>query len=131
MLELSQAQTKEIQEVGRKLAEWRANYGRPTPIPAELWSRAIALAAHLGASTVARELHLSPTLLRRKMKESREIFPVENAGAAFVELLASVGNTITECEIEVEGSRSGTKVSLRLRNVAPVELGVLLRELVS
>lgn len=49
-------------------AQWRSSVPRPSPIPAELWAQAVALATTLGASPVARALKLDYYTLKQRMK---------------------------------------------------------------
>jgi hypothetical protein len=119
--------TTSIEEARLELAEWRKQHRPPTPIPAELWAKAVDLAGRIGIGPTARALGLDHGALKRRAGESSA--PNLTAPAAFVELLAPVSGNIAECALEVESNR-GARMRVVMKDVVPHGLACIIREFV-
>jgi hypothetical protein len=58
----------EIEELGRRLEEWRGNHVRPTRLPEELWEAAVVIAMREGIYRTSRALHLDYANLKRRVQ---------------------------------------------------------------
>ena len=74
---------EDMQELHRRLEEWRATHRPRSPLPDELWSMAVGLAQRHNIHRVARTFGLDYGALKRRMPGSTPE-PV----ATFVELIA-------------------------------------------
>jgi len=111
MTRLPLAQVEEhLSHVTQQFAQWRAS--RPTPrgrIPHSLWAQAIALTQQLPLTRVAKQLGLTPQVLKRRRDEARTVVvpPPVPCPPPFVEVQAPAWRTST-AEVEVQradGSR--------------------------
>lgn len=113
-------------ELRADLAAWRETHTAPTPIPEALWTRAATLAAQHGICKTARALRLDYAALKRRTNLPT---PAPASAATFIELLAPVASGyIAECALEVESNR-GVRLRVVMKNVAPLGLASIIREL--
>jgi hypothetical protein len=111
MTRLPLTQVKEhLRYATQQFAQWRAS--RPTPrgrIPQPLWAQAIALTQHLPLTRVAKQLGLTPQVLKRHRDEARTVAvsPPAPCPPHFVEVQAPAWRTsIAEVEVQrADGSR--------------------------
>lgn len=117
-----------LEQVRLLLEEWRQHHKAPTPIPQELWSKAVDLAGRYGVGQTAKTLRLDYAALKRRQSEGT--IPVREAPAEFMELLSPVSAGIAECALEVE-SAQGARMRVVMKNVAPKGLATILRDFVA
>jgi hypothetical protein len=111
MTRLPLAQVEEhLRHVTQQFAQWRAS--RPTPrgrIPQPLWAQAIALTEHWPLTRVAKQLGLTPQVLKRRREATRPVAvaPPAPCPPHFVEVPAPAWRTSTaEGEVQrADGSR--------------------------
>ena len=129
--------TDQLQQVGRRLKQWRKVHPPRTRLPEEVWAAAVEVAGEEGIYATARALRLDYANLKRRVEEarSRVIAPargtpitratgrtrartrkatVREAGSTdFVELLTgSIG--ATDCVIELEGGGGRMRIQMKL-----------------
>lgn len=118
-----------LEQAKLELAQWRSENGAPTPIPGEIWEKAVQLARRHGVGEVARALRLDYGRLKRRVEGLNPAVstpPINQS--TFIELLPlSAPAVIGRCKVEVE-SRRGDGLRLTLRDVAPSALARLIRE---
>jgi hypothetical protein len=124
----NRTQSKAMTELRRRLDAWRSSHRAPTPIPDELWDKAVDLAGDHGLYRTARDLHLDYGALKKRA-EARACNPAAASGPQFLELLVptAAAPTIAECALEVE-SASGAKMRIAMKNIPPAGLASILRE---
>ena len=114
MTQLPLAQVEEhLHHVTQQFAQWRAS--RPTPrgrIPHLLWAQAIALTQHLPLTRVAKQLGLTPQVLKRRREATRTVAVSSPAPGPphFVEVQAPAWRPST-AEVEVERT-DGTRLRI-------------------
>jgi hypothetical protein len=74
-----------LTELSTALSEWRRNHRPRSPIPEELWSRAVALAQELGFADVFRATKLDYYALKRRVQGGRGAVVPAPGSATFVE----------------------------------------------
>ncbi len=106
--------------VQRKLSRWREQHGgRGHPIPAELWTLAVEVAAIKGVNTTARALGVDRARLARRVERSVGA-PVAQTGPA-----AEVGTTaFVEVDTHSVFARGQTVVRLTRRDGEQLEIAV-------
>lgn len=113
---------EDMQELHRRLEQWRATHRPRSPLPDELWSMAVGLAQRHNIHRVARTFRLDYGALKRRMPGSA-LQPT----ATFVELLAPASGSITECTLEVDSANGGQKVRIQMKGVPPAGLAAVIR----
>ena len=116
---------EDMQELHRRLEEWRATHRPRSPLPDELWSMAVGLAQQHNIHRVARTFGLDYGALKRRMPGSG-LKPT----ATFVELIAPSWGSIAECSMEAE-SASGAKLRIQMKSVPPAGLAAVIRGFVN
>lgn len=126
----------DVEQVGRRWAEWRSTHAVRSRLPEELWAAAVELVQRDGIDATARALDVDKPSLRKwadrlqpqRQPGARKSPPKQKANAlpAFVELLASGPSTGTTCLVEVESPR-GAKLRLELKGIQASELAGLIR----
>ena len=112
-------------DLARRLEAWRGAHPAPTPIPAELWEKALDLAEEQGLYKTARALHLDyGTLKKRAERRSSGA----SRGPAFVECLLPSSPMIAECSLEMESSQ-GVKLRVQMKSIPASGLVSVLRGL--
>ena len=112
----------DMQELHRRLEEWRATHRPRSPLPDELWSMAVGLAQRHNIHRVARAFRLDYGALKRRMPGSDP-----QPTATFIELIAPSTGCIAECSMEVDSANGATKVRLQLKGVPPAGLAAVIR----
>jgi len=117
-----------MEMLGRHLAEWRERHKPPTPIPEDLWAKAVELARQHGVGPTAKAVRLDHGALRKRVQASA-VNEAPAGGTAFMELLLSPqsSNTVPECAIEVE-SRRGSRMRIQMKSLTPAGLATIIRE---
>jgi len=111
--------------LSRQLEAWRSAHSAPTPIPSELWERAVELADQQGLYKTARALRLDYGALKKR-SETRSRMS-SHTGVRFLECFLPAPATIGKCALEVESSNGG-KLRVELRDVPTAGLVSILRE---
>jgi hypothetical protein len=150
MREQEEEISRELQELGGRLKEFRQAHRPRTRLPEELWAAAVTLAGKEGLYRTARILRLDYSNLKRRAEASsgvrissrRRTSSKRNDSAArrartpkkrtvspaFVELLgesiASGGSRGADCVIELECA-SGARMRIRMRMSTPEVLGLI------
>jgi hypothetical protein len=145
MTQGSASHREDVEQLGRRFAEFRNTHPVRSRLPEELWAEAAKLARRDGIEATARGLDVDrPSLQKwtdrfepgaqvkvRKPRRQRQTGRTENTAPAFVELLAqTTGATLhcgeTSCLVEVESQR-GAKLRLELKAIQPSALAELIR----
>jgi hypothetical protein len=127
MTRLPLAQVEEhLHHVTQQFAQWRAR--RTTPrgrIPHPLWAQAIALTQHLPLTRVAKQLGLTPQVLKRRREATGTVAvsPPLPCAPAFVEVQAPAWRTST-AEVEVQRA-DGTRMRITYSDSVPALVPLL------
>jgi hypothetical protein len=127
MTRLPLAQVEEhLHHVTQQFAQWRAN--RPTPrgrIPQSLWVQAVALTQHLPLTRVAKQLGLTPQVLKRHRDDPRPgaVPPSSTCAPHFVEVAAPAWRPTT-AEVEVQRA-DGTRLRITYSDAVPALVPLL------
>ena len=113
---------EDMQELHRRLEEWRATHRPRSPLPDELWTMAVGLAQRHNIHRVARTFGLDSGALKRRMPGSTPE-PV----ATFVELIAPSSGSIAECSLEVDSANGARKLRIQMKGVPPAGLAAVIR----
>ena len=129
---------EDVEQLRRRLAEFRQTHAARSRPPEELWAEAAKLARRDGIPATARALRVerpslqkwtdrfeprSSTKVRKSWRRQR---PGGSGAPAFVELLAASTGAATSCLVEVE-SRQGSKLRFELKGMAISQLAELMR----
>lgn len=119
---------RDLQELAKRLAEWRRMHAIGTRIPDWLWRWAAEVAAHHGVSQTATALKLGYNDLKRRVAEKTATSPAraeEVPANGFVELHPEPFATPCQCTIEFE-KPCGSRLRIELKGTAP-DIGSLSR----
>ena len=140
MTQGSASHREDVEQLGRRFAEFRNTHPVRSRLPEELWAAAAKLARRDGIEATALALDVDrPSLqkwtdrfepgaqarLRRQVRQRRAGRTV-SAAPAFVELLAQTTGAAASCLVEVESQR-GAKLRLELKAIQPSALAELIR----
>src|ERR1700692_1379845 len=100
----SKTRTVSLEEAKARFEEWRRHRQGNASIPDELWASAVEVARKEGVSRTSTELRVEWNHLKRRMAAASAATP-KPAPPTFVELVASDGQALPECSIELEGRR--------------------------
>jgi hypothetical protein len=114
-----------LEEVRRRLEQWRATRPRRSRVPEDLWTSAVEVARQIGVSRAASILRLNYCLLKRRVEISGEIQPAREA-AEFMELLGPAAGGCSECRIELEHP-GGARMRMEVKGSAMPDLVALSR----
>jgi hypothetical protein len=127
MTQLPLAQVEEhLHHVTQQFSQWRTSRatlrGR---IPHPLWAQAIALTEHLPLTRVAKQLGLTPQVLKRRRDETRPVAvaPPAPCPPHFVEVQAPAWRTST-AEVEVQRAE-GTRLRITYSDSVPALVPLL------
>jgi hypothetical protein len=122
MMATSNSTSIGLEKTRRRIARWRDTRAyRGAPMPAALWSAAIALARQHGLYVTARALHLDYGSLKKRVNAagaSRVIAP------AFVELPAAPPTGLGPCVIELD-ARHDRRLRIEVSGVTMADLVTL------
>jgi hypothetical protein len=136
---------EDVEQLGRRFAEFRSTHPVRSRLPEELWAAAAKLARRDGVEATARVLDVDRPSLQKwtdrfepgaqvkvgKPRGQRQVGRTESTAPAFVELLAQTTGAIlhrgeTSCLVEVE-SPQGAKLRLELKAISTSVLAELIR----
>ena len=127
MTRLPLAQVEEhLHHVTQQFAQWRASRATPRGrIPQPLWAQAIALTQHLPLTRVAKQLGLTPQVLKRRREATRTgaVSPPAPYPPHFVEVQAPAWRTST-AEVEVQRA-DGTRLRIISSDSVPALVPLL------
>ena len=131
---------EDVEQLGRRFAEFRSTHPVRSRLPEELWASAAKLARRDGIEATALALDVdTPSLQKwtdrfepgvqvptRRPPRQRRTGRAVSAAPAFVELLAQTTGVAPSCVVEVESPR-GAKLRLELKAVQTSALAELIR----
>jgi hypothetical protein len=127
MTRLPLAQVEEhLDHVTQQFAQWRANRSTPRGrIPPPLWAQAIVFTQHLPLPRVAKQLGLTPQVLKRRRDETRTVVgaPPAPSPPHFVEVQTSAWRRST-AEVEVQRA-DGTRLRITYSDSMPALVPLL------
>jgi hypothetical protein len=144
MTQGSVSHREDVEQLGRRFAEFRSTHPVRSRLPEELWAAAAKLTRRDGIEATAQALDVDRPSLQKwtnRFEPRAEVKPRtprrqrqprrEPAAATFVELLAqTTGATLhsreTSCLVEVESQR-GAKMRLELKAISTSTLAELIR----
>jgi hypothetical protein len=127
MTQLPSTQVEEqLSHVTQQFAQWRAS--RPTPrgrIPQPLWAQAIALTQQLPLTRVAKQLGLTPQVLKQRREATRTVAvpPPSPCPPHFVEVQAPAWR-MSAAEVEVQRA-DGTRLRIIYSDSVPALVPLL------
>jgi hypothetical protein len=139
MTQGSASHREDVEQLGRRFAEFRSAHAVRSRLPEELWAAAAKLARRDGIEATALALDVDrPSLQkwrdrfepgsqprpRRQVRQRRAGRTVR--APAFVELLAQTTGAAPSCLVEVESQR-GAKMRLELKGIPTSTLAELIR----
>ena len=120
-----------MQKIYRRFERWRSSHQGRLPIPKALWASAAEVAREHGVFRTATILRLEYAKLKRMTKSAALVKRRAASPAEFLELVAPqvapAGPGLTECVIELEGSRG--KMRVQWKAAAAPDLAGLSRSL--
>ncbi len=136
----SASHREDVEQLGRRFAEFRNTHPVRSRLPEELWAAAAKLARRDGIEATALALDVDrPSLQKwtdrfepeaqarpRRQVRQRRAGRTVSAAPAFVELLAQTTGAAASCLVEVESQR-GAKLRLELKAIQPSALAELIR----
>lgn len=140
MTQGSASHREDVEQLGRRFAEFRNTHPVRSRLPEELWAAAAKLARRDGIEATALALDVDrPSLQKwtdrfepgaqarpRRQVRQRRAGRTVSAEPAFVELLAQTTGAAASCLVEVESQR-GAKLRLELKAIQPSALAELIR----
>ena len=145
MTQGSASYREDVEQLGRRFAEFRSTHPVRSRLPEELWAAAAKLARREGIEATALALGVDrpslqkwtdrfepgAQLRRRRPARQRQLGRREHTAPAFVELLAqttaaTLHRDETSCLVEVESQR-GAKLRLELKAIQTSALAELIR----
>ena len=119
----------DIEQVRRRLREWRLSRRDGARIPEALWISAVGLAKKYRPARIAHELGLDYDGLRRRLKIAQQHSPSEpQTQPGFIELLPIAPSSQCVCSIEMQ-DRRGAKMKLELKGASAGEVAAVSRAL--
>jgi hypothetical protein len=120
---------RQVRALRDQIGRWRQTRVKGGPMPAALWTKAIALARARGTYAIARGVRLDYGLLARRVADATEQDAVGGARAGgFVELTGAQlfgGGAPTGPVVEV-AAVDGTRLAIRLPCGAPLDVAAVL-----
>lgn len=109
-----------LEQTRRRILRWRATRThRGAPMPAALWTAAIALARQHGLYTTARTLHVDYGALKKRLDAAGRV-----AAPTFVELPAARPAGLGPCVIDLEAPHGG-RMRIEVTGVTVADLVTL------
>lgn len=140
MTQGSASYREDVEQLGRRFAEFRNTHPVRSRLPEELWAAAAKLARRNGIEATSLALDVDrPSLQKwmdrfepgaqsrpRRQVRQRRAGRTVSAAPAFVELLTQTTGAAPSCLVEVESQR-GAKLRLELKAIQPSALAELIR----
>jgi hypothetical protein len=140
MTQESASYCEDVEQLGRRFAEFRSTHAVRSRLPKELWAAAAKLARRDGIEATARVLEVDRPSLQKwtdrfdpggqvkagRARRQRRAGKTVSATPAFVELLAGTTGAAASCLVEVESQR-GAKLRLELKAILTSDLAELIR----
>ena len=140
MTQESASYCEDVEQLGRRFAEFRSTHAVRSRLPKELWAAAAKLARRDGIEATARVLEVDRPSLQKwtdrfdpgvqvkagRARRQRGAGKTVSATPAFVELLAGTTGAAASCLVEVESQR-GAKLRLELKAILTSDLAELIR----
>jgi hypothetical protein len=121
MIKASRSASSGLERTRRRIALWRERRAyRGAPMPAALWSAALALARRHGLYDTARALRIDYGSLKKRLNGAAP----RGGSPAFVELPVVATPGLGPCVIEVDAPR-GARMRIELRGVTVADLVTL------
>jgi hypothetical protein len=118
---------EDLEQLRLRFEEFRGTRTGRTRLPEILWQEAAKAARGYGVNTVAHELHLDWSKLKRKMlKQDQPKVSRNKTPPTFIELIGATPGGLTSCLVEMESAQGG-KLRLDLKAIATSELAGLIR----
>jgi len=114
-----------IVHLQRRLEEFRSARSHRTKLPETVWASAVELARQYGLYAVAHPLRLDYAQLKKRLG-GVAVSKQKATAPAFVELIASHPEMISECVIEFESS-IGSKMRIQWKGASAPDWSSLLR----
>jgi hypothetical protein len=115
-----------LRQFSARVREWRLTRQKISPMPAELWTEATALAYELDVNTVRLAAGIDYGALRRRVDAGHGTSAVESADAPrFVELDAAAVFGAAGSVLELTDA-TGTRLRVRLAAGSTLDLGRLI-----
>ena len=122
MLVSGRATSIGLENTRRRVARWRERRPyRGAPMPAALWTAAVALARRHGLYTTARTLHVDYGSLKKRRDATRAH---RVPAPAFIELPAAGPTGLGPCVIDLAGRR-GRRLRIEVTGVTVADLVTL------
>jgi hypothetical protein len=119
----------DIEQVRRRLQQWRRSRRHGARIPEVLWIAAVKLAKKYRPARIAHELGLDYDGLKRRLKTTKQHGTSEpHTQPGFIELLPFASSSHCECTMELE-DRRGAKMKLELKGVSAGDVAAVSRAL--
>lgn len=119
----------DIEQVRRRLREWRLSRRHGARIPEALWISAVGLAKKYRPARIAHELGLDYDGLKRRVKTAKQHGTSEpQTQSGFIELFPFAPSSHCECTIAIE-DRRGAKMKLELRGASAGDVAAVSRAL--
>lgn len=124
-------QPAEVERLRERIERWRQARGKRGPMPAPLWTSAVALARRRGVYATAKGLRIDFGSLRRRLAAAAErTAPSREREPTFVEIAPPAMFGAAGPGVSVELSRpDGARLTVRLGAEAAFDVGELVREL--
>jgi len=119
---------EDLEQLRLRFEEFRGTRTGRTRLPETLWQEAAKAARRYGVNTVAHELHLDWSKLKRKMlkQDQPKVSRNKTPPPTFIELIGATPGGLTSCLVEMESAQGG-KLRLDLKAIATSELAGLIR----
>jgi hypothetical protein len=119
----------DIEQVRRRLQEWRRSRRHGARIPEGLWRSAVKLAKKYRPSRVAHTLGLDYDGLKQRLNTLNQHDTSEQeTQPGFIELLPFAPSSHCECTMEIE-DRRGAKMKLELKGASAGDVAAVSRAL--
>lgn len=101
----------ELQQLSKKLEQWRGANRPRARLPESFWSAAVEMAQRHGLHRTAKMLRLDYMRLKKRMPEA--VAPARPAPSAFLELLGPAATVAAECVVEWESAHGRMRVAMK------------------
>jgi len=119
----------DIEQVRRRLQEWRRSRRHGARIPEDLWIAAVKLAKKYRPARVAHTLGLDYNGLKQRLKTAKQHGTSEpQSQPGFIELFPFAPSSHCQCTMEIE-DRRGAKMKLELKGMSAGDVAAVSRAL--